>query len=250
MDIIQQKTELVYANEESEAVTNSFILAREFDRNHKDVLRTIRNKLANYSKSFTERNFAPSEYRDESGKTNLMYELTRDGFWAIVLGFTGDKAAKLQELFILEFNRRAAIIMELQHRIQNGQQLPALPRKKYKHRYGYLQVKSTADGFTEQEWVTGAKTIEEMTEIENHARLQHKRIGLAEGNVKAFIASLHERDRYCQRFLDLLDDIKELSDRYKPKAYGSRIIQVPIFSNDGAALFDFSHGDGSEELAG
>jgi Rha family phage regulatory protein len=249
-ELMTKQTDRVYMSNDNEPVTNSLIVAKEFDRNHKDVLRAIRSRIGNYSKSFAERNFALSEYRDDSGKTNTMYELTRDGFWAVVFGFTGEKAGKMQELFIAEFNRRAEIIRNLEQMIQSDSNLIPISRREYKHKYGYLQIKATADGYVEQEWVSGAKTIAEMSEMENHARLQHKRISLVQGNLKSFISDLHPSDRYSQRFIDLLDDVKELADRFKPKAYGAKIIQVPIFSMSGVPLIGIDTGtDGSEHHA-
>ncbi|MDQ3233503.1 MAG: hypothetical protein M3Q07_16930 [Pseudobdellovibrionaceae bacterium] len=121
------------------------------------------------------------------------------------------------------------------------------PRREYKHQYGYLQIRSTVDGYVEQEWVSGAKTISEMNEMENHARLQHKRISLVQGNLKSFITDLHPSDRYSQRFVDLLDDVKELSDRFKPKAYGTKVIQVPIFSISGVPLIGIDSAFGGNE---
>lgn len=250
MDLMSKQDDRVYMSSEKEPVTNSLILAREFERRHWDVVQTIRKKSHNYPEEFTKRNFSLSEYRDESGKTNQMYELTKDGFWAIVFGFAGPKAARIQAEFIAEFNRRAEIIRRLQEQIQSGQ-TPALsePRKEYKHKYSYMQIKATAVGMVEHELVSGAKTIAEMSEIENQARLQYKRISLAYGNLKSYIAELHPNDRYTQRFVDLLDDVRELSDRSKPKAYAAKIIQVPIFSISAVPLFGLDGHGGEENVA-
>ncbi|HET9235911.1 MAG TPA: Rha family transcriptional regulator [Oligoflexus sp.] len=250
MDLISKQDDRVYIGTENEPVTNSLILAREFEKNHHDILRAIRKKSFNYPKSFTERNFAVSEYRDETGKMNRMYVLSRDGFWAVVFGFTGKKAGRLQAEFIAEFNRRADIIHALQEQIRS-ENTSALPqhRKEYRHKYGYLQMKATADGNVEQEWVSGAKTIAEMNEIENHARLQHKRISLVWGNLKSFISELHPNDRFSQRFVDLLDDVKELAERCKPKAYAAKVIQVPIFSMDGVPLLGLNAAGADDHVA-
>ncbi len=249
-ELLSNQTDRVYLANSNEPVTNSLILAREFDKNHFDVLRAIRKRARNYPEVFAKRNFAVSEYRDDSGKMNRMYELTKDGFWAIVFGFTGQKAGRIQAEFIAEFNRRAEIIRKLQEQIQYDQ-TPALsePRKEYKHKYSYMQIKATADGMVEHEFVSGAKTIAEMSEIENHARLQHKRISLAYGNLKSYIAELHPNDRYTQRFVDLLDDVRDLSDRSKPKAYAAKIIQVPIFSASGVPPFGIDGHGGEENVA-
>ncbi len=239
--IVPAAEELVYVKAET-PVTNSLKLATHFGKNHSDIIRAIKNRIRNYSESFGKRNFAEIDYLDTQGRSYRMFELTQDGFWAVVMGFTGEKAAKMQELFINEFNRRAAIIQNLKTLLPDQKPLGA-PKKEYNHQYGYLQIKATADGYSEQEWVSGAKTIKEMTEIENHSRLQHKRISLVLGNLKAFILGLHESDRFSQRFVDLLEEMQELADRCKPKAYGPVISQMPMFSADGLAMMNFNRDD-------
>ncbi|HYX34775.1 MAG TPA: Rha family transcriptional regulator [Oligoflexus sp.] len=239
--------ELVYVKAET-PVTNSLKLATHFGKNHSDIIRAIKNRIRNYSELFGNRNFAEIDYLDPQGRRFRMYELTQDGFWAVVMGFTGEAAAKLQELFINEFNRRAEIIQSLK-KFWPDQKSLAAPKKEYNHQYGYLQIKTTADGYSEQEWVSGAKTIKEMNDIENHSRLQHKRISLVLGNLKAFIRGLHESDRYSQRFVDLLDEIQDLADRCKPKSYGPVSAQVPMFNDDGMSNFQRESDDGGFHAA-
>ncbi len=244
--IVPITEELVYVKAET-PVTNSLKLATHFGRNHSDIIRAIRNRIRNYSESFGNRNFAEIDYLDPQGRRFRMYELTQDGFWAVVMGFTGEAAAKMQELFINEFNRRAEIIQSLK-KFWPDQKSLAAPKKEYNHQYGYMQVKATADGYSEQGWVSGAKTIKEMNEIENHSRLQHKRSTLVLGNLKAFILGLHESDRYNQRFVDLLEEVQELADRCKPKSYGPVISQIPMFSSEGIALMNFGGENHGEEF--
>jgi hypothetical protein len=66
------------------------------------------------------------------------------------------------------------------------------------------------------------------------------------GNLKAFILGLHESDRFSRRFVDLLEEMQELADRCKPKAYGPVILQMPMFSADGMAMMNFNP-DGDNE---
>jgi len=49
------------------------------------------------SEEFRRLNFEPSDYIDERGKEQPMYEMTRDGWTFLVLGFTGKKAARFKE---------------------------------------------------------------------------------------------------------------------------------------------------------
>lgn len=236
--LVPSTEELVYVKAET-PVTNSLKLATHFGKNHSDIIRAIKNRVRNYSESFGNRNFAEIDYLDPQGRKFRMYELTQDGFWAVVMGFTGEAAAKMQELFINEFNRRAEIIQNLKKLIPEQKTLAA-PKKEYNHQYGYMQMKATPDGYSEQEWVCGAKTIKQMNEVENHSRMQHKRISLVLGNLKAFILGLHESDRYNQRFVHLLEEIQDLADRCKPKSYGPIIAQMPMFDSDGMTVINFN----------
>lgn len=48
--------------------------------------------------------FIPSKYKDASGKSNVEYLLTRDGFSLLVMGFTGAKALEWKLKYIQAFN--------------------------------------------------------------------------------------------------------------------------------------------------
>ena len=83
-------------------ITTSLKVAEVFEKEHKDVMRAIRNLEC--SKEFYERNFAPVKYQDIKGEYRPMFELTRDGFTFLAMGFTGSKAARFKEDYIQAFN--------------------------------------------------------------------------------------------------------------------------------------------------
>ena len=83
-------------------ITTSILVAEKFERNHRDILRAI--KKLDCSPDFTERNFTLSEYEDITGRKLPMYQMTKDGFVFLVMGFTGSKAAKFKEDYINAFN--------------------------------------------------------------------------------------------------------------------------------------------------
>ncbi|EBW6452646.1 transcriptional regulator [Salmonella enterica subsp. enterica serovar Oranienburg] len=89
--------------ENGRAVTTSVAVAEYFRKMHKDVLKKIDN--LDCSPEFTERNFAPSEYTDSTGRKLPMYKITKNGFVFLVMGFTGKKAAAFKEAYIAEFDR-------------------------------------------------------------------------------------------------------------------------------------------------
>ncbi|EET3960244.1 Rha family transcriptional regulator [Escherichia coli] len=93
--------EITIAN--GRAVTSSLAVAEYFRKPHKDVLAKI--SRLDCSAEFTERNFSPSEYTDSTSRKLPMYQITKNGFVFLVMGFTGKKAAAFKEAYIAEFDR-------------------------------------------------------------------------------------------------------------------------------------------------
>ena len=100
------ETESLVSVHDGQAVTTSLQVAEVFQKNHKEVLRTIRE--LDCSRDLQERNFAPSSYvvdlPNGGRKKNPMYYIGRDGFVFLVMGFTGKIAAKFKEAYIRQFN--------------------------------------------------------------------------------------------------------------------------------------------------
>ena len=89
----------------------SLQVAEHFGKRHPDVLRAIR-KLE-VSEEFSRCNFAPRDYFDERGKVQPMYDITRDGFAMLAMGFTGKEAARWKEAYISTFNAMEAKLRAL-----------------------------------------------------------------------------------------------------------------------------------------
>lgn len=92
--------------ENGRAVTTSIAVADFFQKRHDDVLRKLRS--LDSSPDFNARNFAAVEYTDAKGESRPAYEMTKDGFVFLVMGFTGKRAAAFKEAYISEFNRLEA----------------------------------------------------------------------------------------------------------------------------------------------
>lgn len=92
--------------ENGRAVTTSVAIAEFFGKRHERVLDKIRN--LDCSVKFTEHNFVSSEYTDSTGRKLPMYQITKNGFVFLVMGFTGKKAAAFKEAYIAEFDRMEA----------------------------------------------------------------------------------------------------------------------------------------------
>lgn len=88
---------------EGQITTTSLQIAEHFGKRHDTVLRAIRNMEC--SAEYRRRNFAESSYRNEQGKEQPCYRLTRDGFVFLAMGFTGKDAAQWKEAYITAFNK-------------------------------------------------------------------------------------------------------------------------------------------------
>ncbi|MGG6029460.1 Rha family transcriptional regulator [Salmonella enterica] len=87
-------------------VTTSIAVANFFGKHHKDVLKKIRTLEC--SPTFTTANFCAVAITTQAGfdeRETEAYEMTKDGFVFLVMGFTGKKAAAFKEAYIAEFNR-------------------------------------------------------------------------------------------------------------------------------------------------
>jgi Rha family phage regulatory protein len=101
--------ELVIQKENGENVTTSLIVAEVFGKEHNKVCRDI--ETISCSDSFRVANFGETPYvHSQNGQTYKMYEMTKDGFSFLVMGYTGEKAGKFKEAFISEFNNREKML--------------------------------------------------------------------------------------------------------------------------------------------
>lgn len=102
-------------------VTTSLRVAEIFGKQHGHVLRDIRDILSQVTTSFGLSNFGESSYPNEQGKSQPMFELTRDGFTLLAMGFTGSVAMAFKQAYIERFNAMEA---QLHHRATIGLAIP------------------------------------------------------------------------------------------------------------------------------
>lgn len=93
------------------AVTTSQAVAEYFIKRHDNVIQKI--ECLDCSPEFRLLNFKETSYQRENpnggnGITTKCYQMTKDGFVFLVMGFTGKKAAAFKEAYISEFNRMEA----------------------------------------------------------------------------------------------------------------------------------------------
>ncbi len=95
--------EIIGKRNEEKLITTSLQVAEVFEKEHARVLRDIRELSC--SEDFRNGNFAESSYINSQNKKQPMYQITKDGFVLLVMGYTGEKAMKFKEDYIKAFNK-------------------------------------------------------------------------------------------------------------------------------------------------
>lgn len=116
----------VFADAHDTARVDSRFVAQIFEKEHKTVLRNIDAILApdsGFSAEFGRHNFVPISYKDDMNRKQRCYALTRDGFTALAMGFTGKRAAQFKEAYIKRFNEMERYVAAM---VSARQQFPQL----------------------------------------------------------------------------------------------------------------------------
>ena len=106
----------IFADNKDMARANSLIVAEMFGKRHTHVLRDIEKLTepkSGLSEEFKKMNFQTSSYKDASGRKVKCYNLTRDGFTMLVMGYTGINALKFKEAYIKQFNEMEKFIQKV-----------------------------------------------------------------------------------------------------------------------------------------
>lgn len=109
---------ITYDNDHQQPVVSSLQIAEDFNKQHKHVLDTIKNLVAeNSAAKFW---FYETTY-ESRGKQYPMYLMNKDGFTFLVMGFTGKLANEWKIKYIQAFNA-------MEQQIKDG--LPTTPEEK------------------------------------------------------------------------------------------------------------------------
>lgn len=101
--------EIVGKRYEEKLITTSLKVAEVFEKEHKNVLQSIENLVADNSAA---KFFRLTTYKNR-GKEYPMYEMDRDGFSLLVMGFTGEKALQWKIKYIEAFNKMESELKRL-----------------------------------------------------------------------------------------------------------------------------------------
>lgn len=95
--------EITISNRDGVLTVSSLRVAADFQKDHRHVTEVIRNLTA--ENPAVKSMFIENSYINERGREYKCYELTRDGFSLLVMGFTGKKALEWKLKYIEAFNK-------------------------------------------------------------------------------------------------------------------------------------------------
>ena len=95
---------------DEKVVTTSLNVAEIFEKEHRDVMKSIRNLTAqNFA---VKKMFVEESYLNSRNQQQPMFYMNRDGFTLLAMGFTGSKAMEFKLKYIDAFNKMEKQIKE------------------------------------------------------------------------------------------------------------------------------------------
>lgn len=120
------------------AVTSQQV-AVAFGKEHKNVMRDIREIMDKCSESFNALNFELVTYKDAKGEERPMYLLTKDGLMMVTMGYTTPEAMRVKEAYIARFNEMEEQLRSASPAIPDFQN-PALAARAWAEQYERRQI--------------------------------------------------------------------------------------------------------------
>lgn len=107
--------ELVFKGQNNQVLTSSLLVAETFEKNHRDVLDSVRELIKGCAEKSASPMFMETTYIHEQNKQEYpMFVMNRDGFTLLAMGFTGSKALEFKLKYIQAFNQMEKELREKQ----------------------------------------------------------------------------------------------------------------------------------------
>ena len=102
---IENFEQFLKVNDKQRIVTNSRHIATVFGKRHDNIIRDIKALVIEQDcGEFALLNFEETSYIDECGRKQPMYQMTKNGFLLVVMGYRTKKAMKFKVEFIKAFD--------------------------------------------------------------------------------------------------------------------------------------------------
>ena len=123
--VLDEITTGIVFQQDGQAMTNSIIVAREFDKEHRNVMRDIRELIQRgVLKNEQTPMFIETLYvNEQNGQQYPMYLITRDGFTLLAMGFTGERALEFKMKFLQAFNAMGEMLASDDYIVMRSQQI-------------------------------------------------------------------------------------------------------------------------------
>lgn len=186
----------VIENKDGIPMTSSRFVSEVFNKQHKNILRSIRNIIEKDPKTLNKM-FVESSYINTKGKTCKEYLLTKDGFTFIAMGFNGQKAIKFKIAYINAFNQMEELL-----------KANALPYKELTVEEKIAEALILSQGIIE-------KTKDELKKANRNNKYNKK----VNQQLRQDIKLLKEKLNTTESSQDVLEMKQELDKVYQEKEY-------------------------------
>ena len=175
---------------DKQAVTTSLKVAEVFEKEHRVVMKSIRNLTAqNYA---VKKMFVEDSYLNSRNQQQPMFYMDRDGFTLLAMGFTGSKAMEFKLKYIDAFNKMETYIKDNSAKLSTNKRLEIMEEnaKTRKANLLYKIAMATKSEFAKEsllanagEVLTGQKAIPVMKKEEFSATAIGNLLGITANKV-------------------------------------------------------------------
>lgn len=191
--------EIIISDKNGVPVANSLEVAENFDKGHNHVIRDIEKIKKGLSKfGYTPEMFFETTYQHPQNKQFYKcYEMTRDGFMLLTMGFSGQKALAWKLKYIHAFN-------EMENEIK---------RLTFAKEYGRIELERM---FSQEEMKNFARASEEIHNCNNALNRIDYSITQLSGVVKCFLQENFKKSTKRGNFMQdyTLDTLKSCLPQY------------------------------------
>lgn len=200
-------------------VTSSFQVAEHFHKEHRNVLRTIREYINQLKNEQIDNWFYETNYIDDKNREYPMYLMNRDGFSLLVMGFTGSEALSWKIKYINAFNS-----MEAQLKKQ-------LSKKKKLGITSAIRTNLINGKFKVRDFPKWNEEPRVNVNNEEFRRIL-KRVRQIISALDFFIEDWEYRYSYCSKFESKFDAVSKLSFELDKTILGVMDINFDVYTDD------------------